>query len=149
METLDTGVDAATNPNIIHSAFNFSHTVNATTTITGTKVSADNQALTAGAYTLDLTACAKSGGSTQSLTGLKIRGYMFRAPSTNTVVITITKGASSGHTIGTNWKETLLPGQQVVKWLDSTAFESIDGTHKTLDVTGTGSETFDYLIIAG
>ncbi len=149
-ETLDTGVDASTTPTIAHNAFNFSHTVNATTTITGTKISADNQALTAGAYTLDLTACAKSGGTTQTLTGLKMRAYLFRAPLTNTGVIVITKGASNGLTVGGTalWKEALQPGDKVVKWLDDGG-ETIDGTHKTLDVTGTGAETFDYEIIVG
>lgn len=148
LETLTTGVDAASSPTITHSAFNFSHSVEATTTITGTKISADTQALTAGAYTLDLTACALTGGTTQTLTGLKIRGYMFRAPTTNTGLITITEGASNGYTIGTNWKETLAPGQRVVKWLDDEA-PAIGASDKTLDVTGTGTETFDYLIIVG
>ncbi len=149
-ETLTVGVDASSNPIITHNAFNVAVSpLNSGTTPAATKVSADNQALTAGAYTLDLTACALAGGTTQSLTGLKICAYMFRAPSTNTGVITITKGASTGHTIGTNWKETLYPGQSVLKYLSTTAPETIDATHKFLDVTGTLAETFDYEILAG
>lgn len=146
-ETLTAGIDGVSDPTIVYNAFNFSHTVNASTTITGTKVGADTSALSGGAATIDLTAVPSAGGNV-SFSGLKLRGYLFKTPTTNSGTVTITKGASNGYTIGTNWKETLAPGQEVVKWMDDEA-ETCDGTHKTLDLTGTGTDAFSYEVIAG
>jgi hypothetical protein len=145
-ETVAAGIDGVTDPTLVYNAFNFSHTVNASTTITGTKVTADTSALSAGAATIDLTAVPVAGGTTQSFSGLKVRGYLFSTPTTNAANITIAEGASNGYPLGDSI--VLKPGQRVVKWLDDEG-TTVAGGDKTLDLAGTGTDAFSYLIIAG
>lgn len=147
-ETLTSSVTGVSQPRVVHDAFNQSVTLNSTTTPDAEYVSSGTQALTAGAYTLDLTALPGVGGGTQTFTGKKLRAYLFGNVSTNSGTFTFTVGGSNPHTIGTNWKETLLPGQYVLKYM-YTAGETIDATHKNLAVTGTGTESFVFQLVAG
>lgn len=145
VETLASGIDGVADPTLTYSSLNFSHTCNATTTITGTKVAADTSALSGGAATIDLTSLPTV-NTTQSFSGLKLRGYLFSAPSTNGASITIAEGASNGYPLGDSI--VLKPGQEIVKWMDDEE-SAISGTDKTLDLAGTGTDAFSYVLIAG
>lgn len=147
-ETLSTQVAGISQPRMTHDNFGKSVTLNSASTPAAAYVASGTQALTAGSYTLDLTSLPATGGGTQSFSTKKLCGYLFDNPSTNSGTFTITKGASNGHTIGTNWKETIAPGQAVLKYM-YTGGETIDATHKTLDVTGTGTESFNFRLVAG
>ena len=148
VETLTTNVAGSSQPRLTHDNFGKSVTLNSASTPAAAYVASGTQALTAGAYTIDLTSLPATGGGTQSFSTKKLRGYLLDNPSTNSGTFTFTIGASNGHTIGTNWKETLLPGQAVLKYM-YTGGETIDATHKTLDVTGSGTESFNFRLVAG
>lgn len=145
LETLASGIDGVADPTLVYNGFNFSHSVNATTTITGTKVAADTSALSGGAATLDFTSLPTV-NTTQTFNGLKLRGYLFSTPTTNAGNITIAEGASNGYPLGDSI--VLKPGQKVVKWLDDEG-ATVSGTDKTLDLAGTGTDAFSYILIAG
>jgi hypothetical protein len=106
--------------------------------------------LAAGVATLDLTSLTDvAGNATVSLSAKKPRAVIFRNQATNSNPITIAKGASNGYTgFGSTFSLTLQPGQEVLIWL-STNGTAPDGTHKTLDISGTGTEKLDYQAVAG
>lgn len=113
----------------------------------GTDAWSGQVALSAGAATIDLTNLTQANLSTVvNATGKKIRAICVLADANNANVIAIGTGASNGYTgIGTisalNAGDIALHTGQ-----GSTA---IDGTHKTLDLAGTGSQILNILIVFG
>lgn len=144
-ETLEAGVDFGSDKAISH-VLNMSHTLNSGTTPAGTHVAAFQQALTAGAATIDLTALPGAGGSTFSATGKRLRYIKVRNPSANANPISIEEGASNGYALGATI--SLAPGQWAAIWLDGDA-DAVGGSDKTLDLAGTGSQALDVFLIFG
>lgn len=106
-------------------------------------------ALTAGALTIDLTALTNTLGETIATTGKKVRAIAIVPTSTNTGALTFTEGSSNGYELGGNtWKYALTAGQYFMVYCDADTPDVAAGA-KTIDVTGTGTETFDILIIFG
>jgi hypothetical protein len=106
-------------------------------------------ALIAGALTLDLTALADAILGTVTMAGLKLRHIQLAAPGTNAGALTIKPGASNGYT---GWAGSggliLSPSDQAVLGpLNGTI--AIDGTHKTLDLTGTGTDKLNLVMMFG
>lgn len=104
--------------------------------------------MTAGAVTMDLTAIVDLlGRGTVTLTGLTPAHFKFVNPSTNGNAITITHGAANGYTgFGALFVVTLPPGGEIMIRLGAIV---VDGTHKTLDITGTGSQALKVQGTAG
>ena len=104
--------------------------------------------MTAGAATLDLRACEGTQGAVD-LNGLKPRVIIIEAKAGNANPITIAKGASNGYTgFGAAFSITLQPGQKVMID-DNGAGTAVSGTVKTLDVSGTGTQGLNYMIVGG
>jgi hypothetical protein len=104
-------------------------------------------ALSSGAITLDMTAMLDPNLGTVSISGLTPAHVKLRNPSTNANSITIAKGASNGYTgFGASFSVTLAPGSEILLRVGSIV---VDGTHKTLDLTGTGSQALSIQITAG
>jgi hypothetical protein len=102
--------------------------------------------------TLDLTALpGRTADEVVDGTGLKLQLLILHNRSTNANKITITKGASNGIGLAASndtWTLTLSPDQTVGLYLKD-AGPDIDSTHKTIDVSGTGSQVLDYEIVMG
>lgn len=100
--------------------------------------------LAAGSATIDLTACGAGGAS--DLSGNYISRLRIENPSTNSNDIQVAEGASNGYdpTNGDNFDITISPDTT----LDSqwSSGDEIDASAKTLDVTGTGTETLNVYI---
>lgn len=147
-------VDAAGYANASQSTVTFNggneeEALSSSTTPAVTAHAVGQQALTAGAATIDLTALTGLNGVAVSLSGLKPRAILLENPADNANPITIAKGAANGYTgFGASYSETLQPGQKVLKRLGA-AGTAVSGTVKTLDISGTGAQALKYQIVAG
>lgn len=125
-----------------------SNTLNSGTTPDAEKVATMQVAMTAGAVTLDLTALTHRAAAV-SFSGKKARFIIFRNPATNANAITIVEGGSNGNALlGAGFSVTLEPGQAIGAYLADAA-PTVGGSDKTLDITGTGSQALDVVMIAG
>jgi hypothetical protein len=112
--------------------------------------------LTAGAATLDLTAVSDPAG-TQNFNGLKVQAFKIR--NTSATVVTISKGGSNGYALsGTSAFTIPIPPAYttggVTYYGEVTMFipefsQDVDGTHKTIDFAGSGTESLQVTLIAG
>lgn len=96
--------------------------------------------LVAGAATLDLTALT-NGDQTEDMTGLSLMELQAIAHPDNANPITIAPGASNGYSgwVGTNGlKLTTANDQNKIGPLYGGIL--VDGTHKTIDIAGTGTQ---------
>lgn len=132
-----------------HSGLNTSLTLNANSVAPATKVASFQQALTAGAATIDLRALSGSNGGTVDGNGLKVQVVKLRNLAANANAITIEPGASNGFNLfGAAFSITLAPGQEITAYLkDQTP--DVDATHKTLDLTGTGTQILEVIVVMG
>lgn len=138
------------NNTILHDGLDESFTLSATSTPPAAKVAPFRQALTSGAATIDLTNLPGTNGASVNGTALKVRACKFRNPAYNSHAITITVGATNGYPLlGSGFCMTLLPGQSSGPLYLADGAPAIDSTHKTLDLTGTGSESLDVGILLG
>jgi len=124
---------------LTHNAFSMAPvTLNASSTPPVTDAAYDDYVLSSGALTINL-AAVKHRGTTKDATGLKIVGISIKAPSTNGAVITIAKGASTGHTgLGSAFSIKMDPGDYLEKYLDDNGVTIASG-NRTFDLAGTGS----------
>ena len=150
VETLAASVPFISNTrnSVTHDGLNEEKTLTATSTPTGTTLAQGDVDMTAGAATLDLRACEGTQGAVD-LNGLKPRVIIIEAKAGNANPITIAKGASNGYTgFGAAFSITLQPGQKVMID-DNGAGTAVSGTVKTLDVSGTGTQGLNYMIVGG
>ena len=148
-ETLDTGVDGAPSPNIVHSGFNLVDTVlDDTTTPPVTMTSYQTYALVAGALTIDLRALLGVNDEVQDANGLKLQTIVIRNPSGNNP-ITIGEGASNGYPIWGAGNDHIVPADSEVGQKFADTLADVSATDKTIDISGTGTETFDVGICLG
>jgi hypothetical protein len=147
-ETLTVGVDAASLPVVLHDQLNVSGTLNATSAVPATKHIQDAAVpLAAGVYTIDLTALPGTGGATVDGTGLKVQ--LIRIHNKGAAAMTFADGVTNGYELlGAAWTITLPPGGAMQFYLPDTA-PDIGASAKTIDVTGTGTQTFDLSIVMG
>ena len=151
-EILETNVPAASsnaNKEVKHTGFNQSSALTATTTPPVTTVAAFEQALTAGAATIDLQALTGSNGAAVDGTGLKVQAMKFRNKSTNSNTMTLAIGAANGYDAwGTSFAIDVEPGGEVVLY-GNDAGSDIGATKSDLDISGTGTETAEVIIVMG
>lgn len=104
-------------------------------------------ALSTGAKTLDLRALRTVAGGEGDGNGLKVQGFYFKNLGANPM--TIVGGASNGYLIFGTSGSVIVPagGCLAISLADASA--DIDSTHKTIDVSGTGSQTFECAVILG
>lgn len=134
---------------VTHTEFDTEVALTGTTTVPVSKCAYFEQALTAGAATVDLTALVGSNAGAENMTGLKVQAAKFIAPATNTGPITVAVGASNGYNLlGANTEFAVSPGQEVTI-LGNDATPDVGASAKTLDLTGTGTEKLQIAIVAG
>jgi hypothetical protein len=143
---------SSSDPTVTTALSGESLTLTASTTPPVTKVASGTATMTAGAVTLDLTALSGlTADETISFSGLKVQFAFFRSPSTNANVLTVGKGASNGYGLsaaGGAWSVALDPDSSVLRRIEDTA-PDVAGGAKTIDIAGTGSQTVEYILIAG
>jgi len=145
-ETL-TGVDAATNPDIIHDAFNESFRLYASSSAPATKLLSKTITLTAGAYTIDLTTETGTNGVAIAGTGLKVQ--MIRIKNLGANNMTFSEGASNGISLfGSSWSHRVYPGGIWQEFLNEGCPDIASGD-RTIDVAGTGTQQFELTILMG
>jgi len=99
-------------------------------------------ALTAGAATLDLTALADAVLTTISMSGLKMFGIIAYPDAANTHTISVAVGGTNGYA---GWGSIVDRGALGPLYYTS----AVDGTHKTLDFVGTGTEKMNLVLLFG
>lgn len=122
--------------------------LNATSTPPVTKYSEQAAvALAAGTKDIDLTNLPTAEDSADTFAGLKVQAVRIRNNSAATTLV-VTPGASNGYQLNSTDGLRIAPGQQLLlTYKDNLA--DVDGTHKVLTFTGTGTETFDLALAAG
>ena len=151
-ETLATNVPdvSATNAVVTHNQYNVSVALSATSSPAVSLTASFAQGLTAGAATIDFTALTGTNGATVTGSTKKVIAYIMTNPATNANSITITTGASNGLTIfGASGRHVLQPGQSLMSYDPSGLSTTIDATHKTVDLSGTGAQTLNVIVVMG
>lgn len=133
---------SSTAKRVTHSTFNKTITPSP-----ATMISCDVYALSTGAKTIDLRAIYTVGAAVGDANGLKVQGFFFENLGAN--AMTIVGGASNGYLIfGTSGSVVIQPGGCMALFTNDGSAD-IDSTHKTIDVSGTGSQTFKCGFIFG
>lgn len=133
--------------NVVHDAFNKGATLSASSAVPATNVYADEIALVAGAKSIDLTSLPALTG-TLDATGLKVQAIKFINPAGNSD-ITFSEGAANGYALlGSSWSLTLKAGQEAQFYLNDAA-PDVATADRTIDVAGTGTETFKIILVVG
>lgn len=149
VETLDTGVDAAPSPNVSHSSFNLTNTIlNSASTPPVTVASYQTYALVAGALTIDLQALLGVNDEVQDATGLKLQTIIIRNPSGNSK-ITIGEGAVNGYPIFGAANDLEVPADSEVGMKFADTLADVASADSEIDISGTGTESFDVGICLG
>lgn len=149
IEELDLDSASAANSRIKHERWNTSKAFNAGSDPAAQLVAAFEQALTAGAATIDLTGLAGTNGATVDGTGKKVIAAKFSNPVANSSPITIGEGAANGYELaGDGWSVTLGPGDEVTLLRHGHA-PAIGATAKDIDLSGTGTETLNVILVLG
>ncbi len=141
------GVDPNNNKLLVNQ-LSTTETLNSSSTPAVTKSCTLALALSTGAITLDMTSMVDAvDGLTKTITGLTPAYIKFQNPSTNANPITIVFGGSNPYTgFGAAFGVTLKPGSEATYRVGSIV---VDGSHKTFDLTGTGSQVLNIHILAG
>jgi nitrogen fixation/metabolism regulation signal transduction histidine kinase len=149
VETVANSYVDSTDQTLKYTGLNTSLTLNGASTPAVSKQAQFQQALTSGAATVDLRALVGAAQSEVDGNGLKVRAVKLRGKSTNANPITISEGASNGYALfGSGFQLDLKPDQEILAYLKDGAV-TIDGTHKTLDLAGTGSQILEIAIVLG
>lgn len=148
VETLTNG-DLAATQTLVHTGYDDTASLDADSSPAVTKVAYQSTAMSTGAATLDLTSLTLNSLSV-TLSGLHLRVVKVKAPTTNSAAVTVAKGASNGLTaLGSAFSVTLQPGAWFELYDPSGLAAAVDATHKTLDVTGTGTDAVQLSVAAG
>lgn len=150
-ETVDTNTPAATSGNSVikHDQYNTQKTLTASTSPPVTLTVVIEQALTAGAATIDLENLVGSNDGAISLTGLRVQCLKFRNKSANAADMTLDIGAANGYDgFGAAFSVTLAPGGEVTLYTNDRGSD-ISATKSDLDLSGTGVEIAELVIVAG
>lgn len=128
-------------------------TLNASSTPAATKTFSDSLNLSAGAATLDLTSLTGPSAVTVDFTGLKVHLVKLACPTTNTVGITVDRGASNAYNLfgednSSAEQVEVLPGCSMMFYMnDKTA--DVSASVKDVQFAGTGTESIEIILVAG
>jgi hypothetical protein len=151
--TTPLSMDDADDPTVSRGFDDISGTLNASSTVPATKTYVDTISLTAGAATIDLTSLTGEGGRSVTFNGLKVQKVQISCPASNTAGITFDVGASNGYNLfgadnASDESVEVMPGGAEQRYTPNNG-EDVDSTHKQIDVTGTGTESFNIALVAG
>lgn len=143
---------SSSDPTALINGLNETGTLTASSTVPATKVAAYELTLSSGAGTINLAALPGiTAEETVNGTGLKVQLLKLKNKSSNANKITVAKGASNGYGLcasGDDWDVTLSPGQSNLT-LGNDAAPDIASGARTLDVTGTGAQVLQVLVVMG
>lgn len=137
--------EALTIMNKINSEYN----LNSSTSPDAELVYMGLQSLSGGALTIDLTALTDSEGNTIASTGKKVRAILAKGTSTNAGAITIAVGASNGYELGGSAFSVDIDASDWFLAFFGTHAPDIAAGAKTLDCSGTTTESFKLIIVFG
>ncbi len=149
-ETLanNTGSAPASTRLVTHTDYNESGTYNSGTTPPVTTCASWLQALSGGTATVDLRALTGTNGASTDGNGLKVQ--MVRVKNLGANSLTIKSGASNGHTgFFTATTGIIVPAGAHLQLFTNDNGDDIDATHKTWDLTGTGTQTSEWTVVMG
>ena len=147
--TCPAAASSGTGASIVHDQFNSSGTLTSATTPPVTKVAAFDLALSDGAATIDLTSLTGTNGATITGDGLKVQLILINALAANANVLSFTEGASDGYALmGASFLFALQPGQKLA-FYGNDATPDIADADSEIDVTGTGSQGAEIIIVMG
>ncbi|TVQ59912.1 MAG: hypothetical protein EA379_09535 [Phycisphaerales bacterium] len=118
-------------------------------------VAAFTVAMTAGAATIDLRALTGTNGATVDGNGKKVLYAKFQAAAGNANPITIEAGASDGYPIFGADGEVTLPARATSEAISEvlialgTSAPAISSSAKEIDISGTGTQAVNVIIILG
>ena len=146
VETL-TNDDVPANSTVTHSQYDVLTNLSASTTPNVDTAAFETFTLSSGSATIDLTALTLNGAAV-SLSAKQPRALHIKNTGSNSM--TIAKGASNGYTgLGSSFSITLAAGAGVlIDWPNDNS-TAVSGSVKTLDVTGTGTDTLQLSVVAG
>jgi hypothetical protein len=148
-QVLGTPAGSLSDATVIHSLFNQTVDLNAGTDPAVTKTAAFEFALAQGVGTINLAALVGTNGATVDGTGLKVQGVLLVNPATNDNDITIVPGAANGiDLMGASSSITLHPGGFCL-YYGADGTPDIASGDRTLDVSGTGSQVLDVILVMG
>jgi hypothetical protein len=126
-----------------------SGTLNAGTTPAATKTWSGAFALSGGAKTHDFADLRSYSATEVDASGLEVILFKFINNGTNTM--TIVDGASNGYPIlgDTSGSITIAAGGSFEFYTADGIAQVVDGTHKTIDISGTGVEEYAIQIVFG
>lgn len=134
---------------ITHDQFNTTINLSDTTQPPVSKISSQILQLSSGGAVLDLTNLPGLNGTTLDGTGLKIRAVKFKGMVGMQPFTIAHFGFGQAYDIfGANFSVVVNADQEVVFYGGDTS-PVIDGTHKNISVSGTGSDTIQVEIILG
>jgi hypothetical protein len=150
-ETPDLALDNATDVPFDHDIGTTTGTLDASSTVPATKTASDTTTVSAGS--LNLTTLTGPLASSVSFSGLKVQLVYITCPSTNTGGVTFDVGAANGYNLfgadnASNESIEVMPGGAVLIYHPNNA-EDVDATHKSIDVSGTAGNTYNYVLVAG
>ena len=146
-ETITVNAALLTDPSITHN-HGTTKTLNSTSTPAGTKVASGQIALVDGAATLDLSAVPSKDNVTVNGTGLTVQSVKFIVPGEN--AITVEKGGTNGYDgLGTAFSEDSGANGGEENRLTMGHGSAIGSGNKPLDLTGTGTDVLQYIIVFG
>lgn len=123
-----------------------------TSTIPATQQWQDENTLSAGARTIDLSSLTFGNFSTaKNFTGLKVQLFKFIASSSNTDNIQIVDGGTNGYLIFDSASSHVqVPAGGIVMYYAPEGLADIDATHKTIDLTSADADaSYQVQIVAG
>lgn len=104
-------------------------------------------ALSAGALTIDLTALARTGRTALDLTGLTVYGYSIQSLAANS--LTFVAGASTPYALFPATNGVVVGAGGVVQQYTPGGFGVVGASNSDIDVSGTGTNSFLFAIVAG
>ncbi len=151
-EGLTFGEDFTSDPSRTHSLGDLSKTLNATSTPAAiSEVWSDQVALAAGTVDLDLAALARGGGlAALDLTGLKVQAVLIRNPTGNALISIAGATVNPYELLGVGVATELevAPGGFALLYSPE-GLGDVGASNKVVTITGTGTELFDIVIVAG
>lgn len=153
-EELDLALDQTGDPTITHSISGGRSLLTGDTTPAVTEVWSDDIPLVAGVHTIDLRALTDRKGPggvavDKDFDGLKIILVKIVAADDNAAHLVFKKGATNGYNLfgGTTWF-AIPKGGSYLAYLKA-GLAAVSATVKTIDVTGTGTDSFKIILVAG
>ena len=151
-QTLDTGIASGSSDKTLkHDDINTAKVLNATSSASQpavTKMVWINQALTAGAATLDLTSLSGTNGATVTFSGLKVCVAKFKNPSGNGPMTVKFGGSNPYNLLGASWT-LIIPADSEITVYTNEGAPDVAGGAKDIDITGTGTEVLEVQLFAG